>query len=156
VTNESNSLLMAAIRQVNLDSFWSWATNTVDGTRGLVNAGFSLLHIVGSSGPYWEPGPMPLEDYCGYEVAVQMVLDSQGQVNYHDNHKQFNKIRWLQLTFHSQAACSALKSRSIMALGDDRGEYKSLAREPMASVWFQPFGGLQAPDGSGLATKHSN
>jgi hypothetical protein len=33
LTDERDMLLLAAIRRVNLDSFWSRATGTVDGTR---------------------------------------------------------------------------------------------------------------------------
>jgi hypothetical protein len=93
-SNECDSLLMAAIRQVNLGSFWSRATSTVDGTRQLlVNRGLLLSRMVGLTGPYCKPGPMPLEDHRGYKVAVQMVLDSLGRGNYHDDHKQFDTIR---------------------------------------------------------------
>jgi hypothetical protein len=124
---------------VNLDSFWSRATGTVDGTCQLINRGLVLSRMIGSPGPYCEPGPMPLTDHCGYEVAVQMVLDSRGQGHYHDNHKQFDTIRRLRSAFHSQAACSAMNSGSIMALGNERGEYQRFAREPAAPVWFQRF-----------------
>jgi hypothetical protein len=137
--HECDTLLLACIRRVNLDSFWSRATRTVDGTRQLVNRGLALSRMVGASGPYCEPGPMPLTDHCGYEVAVQMVLDSRGQGVYHSDHKQFDTIRRLRSAFHSQAACSAMNSSSIMALGNERGEYQRFAREPTASVWFQRF-----------------
>jgi hypothetical protein len=32
-----------------------------------------------------------------------------------------------------------MNSLSIMALGNERGEYQRFAREPTASVWFQRF-----------------
>jgi hypothetical protein len=66
----------------------------VDGTRRLINRGLVLSRMVGSSGPYCEPGP--LNDNCGYEVAVHMVLDSRGQGHYHDDHKQFDTTRRLR------------------------------------------------------------
>jgi hypothetical protein len=137
--NERDTLLLAAIRGVNLNSFWSRATGTVDGTRGLINCSLVLSQMVGSSGPYCKPGPMPLTVHCGYEVAVQMVLDLRGQGRYHDNHKQFDTIRRLGSAFHSQAAGSAMNSGSNLALGNERGEYQRFAREPIASVWFQRF-----------------
>jgi hypothetical protein len=115
------------------------STGTVDGTRRLINRGLVLSRMVGSSGPHCEPGPMPLTDHCGYEVAVQMVLDWTGQGHYHDNHKQFDTIRRLRIAFHRQAACSAINSGSIMALGNERGEYERFTGEPTAPVWFQRF-----------------
>jgi hypothetical protein len=63
--HECDSLLLAAIRRVNLDRFWSRATRTVDGTHQLVNRGLALLRMVGALGLYYEPGPMPLADHCG-------------------------------------------------------------------------------------------
>jgi hypothetical protein len=134
LTNERDTLLLAAIRRVNLGSFWSRATGTVDGTGRLINRGLVLSQMNGSSGPYCEPGPMPLTDDCGYDVALQMFLDSRGQGHYHDDHKQFDTIRRLQSAFHSQAACSAMNSGSNLALGNERGEYQKFAREPTASV----------------------
>jgi hypothetical protein len=139
MTSEIDTLLLAAIRRVILDSFWSRATSTVDSTRQLIDRGLRLSRSVGSSGPYFEPGPMPLSDHCGYEVAVQMVLDSRGRGNYHADHKQFDTVRRLRTAFHSQVACAAINSGSNMALGNERGEYQRFAREPTASVWFQRF-----------------
>jgi hypothetical protein len=139
MTSKIDTLLLAAIRIVNLDSFWSQATSTVDSTRQLIDRGLVLSRNVGSSGPYFELGPMPLTDHFGYEVAVQMVLDSCGRGNYHGYHKQFDTIRRLQSAFHSQAACAAINSGSNMALGNKREEYKRFAREATTSVWFQHF-----------------
>jgi hypothetical protein len=54
--HECDTLLLAAIRRVNLKSFWSRATRTVDGTCQLVNRGLALSRMVGAWGPYCEPG----------------------------------------------------------------------------------------------------
>jgi hypothetical protein len=70
MASEIDTLLLAAIRRVNLDSFWSRATNTVDSTRQLIERGLRLSRSVGSSGPYFEPGPMPLTVHCGYYNLV--------------------------------------------------------------------------------------
>jgi hypothetical protein len=46
VKNKNDLLLMTAVRQVNLDSFWSMAMSTVDGTQQLGGHGLSLLRVV--------------------------------------------------------------------------------------------------------------
>jgi hypothetical protein len=98
-----------------------------------------------------------LTDHCGYEVAVQIVLDSRLQGHYHDDHNQFDTIRRLRSAFHSQAACSAMNSGSNLALGNERGEYQRFAREPTASDLVPTVHDrMQAAYGSGLETKYGN
>ena len=75
----SDKLLLAAcIRQVNLDALWSSAKNTATSNRGVVEKGIRLSARMGMKGPYLDPGLFPLHNHHGYEVALQMVLDSTG------------------------------------------------------------------------------
>jgi hypothetical protein len=113
---EPDKLLMACIRRVILDSFWSRASRTVSSNRQVINRRLAL-----------------------YEVACQVVLDSRGRCLYHDDHKQFDTVRVFRTAYHNQAACSVMNSGSILSLGNEKGEYQRFAREATASVWYQRF-----------------
>jgi hypothetical protein len=69
-------VLMACIRRVNLDAFWSRMTSTVTTNRDKVRSGLKLSESVGLKGPYMATTAFPHWDHCGYEVAIQMVLAS--------------------------------------------------------------------------------
>jgi hypothetical protein len=139
LAHESDKLLMACIRRVNLDSFWSRASRTVSSNCQVINWGLAISRTFGSDGPYEEPGLIPLHDHCGYEVACQLVADSRGKGAYHEDHKQVDTVRAFRRAYHNQAACSVLNSGLILSLGNEKGEYQRFAREATASVWYQRF-----------------
>jgi hypothetical protein len=112
----------------------------VDSNCQIINRGLAISCTFGSDGPYEEPGPFPLHDHCGYEVACQLVADSRGKGAYHDDHKkQFNTVRAFRTAYRNQAACSVLNSGLILSLGNEKGEYQRFAREATAFVWYQRF-----------------
>jgi hypothetical protein len=63
-------LLMACIRRINLDAFWSRAAATVKGNKDKLAEGLRMSELVGLTGPYESDGPLPEFDHCGYEVAI--------------------------------------------------------------------------------------
>jgi hypothetical protein len=77
VTSEQDKLLMACIRRISLDAFWSRASSTVLGNRDKIKQAFNLSQLVGLEGPYVHFGSMPSTDTFGYEVAIQTVLASR-------------------------------------------------------------------------------
>ena len=86
-TSHSDNLLFKYIRRANLDAFWSRATGTVTKECGNVKRNIEDLKMLGLSGPYYDPGPSPPNDSCGYEAAISLLVDSQRKGNYADDHK---------------------------------------------------------------------
>jgi hypothetical protein len=77
-----DDLLVACIRRINLDAFWSRTRGTVEGNRDKVSFGINLSKTVGLLGPYEADGPLPEIDHCGYEVAIEMILHSRRSGTY--------------------------------------------------------------------------
>ncbi|KAI2508115.1 hypothetical protein MHU86_6288 [Fragilaria crotonensis] len=93
VSSEKDAFAMHCIRRVILDAFWSRARSTVEANTSKVKEGLALSVSMGMRGPYENPGPLPSNDHCGYEVAVQMVASSLESGRYSNSHKQWDTIR---------------------------------------------------------------
>ena len=59
---------------MNLDCFWSSSSFTVKGIKDKVVQMLKHSASVGLKGTFIREGPMPAINYCGYEVAVNMLL----------------------------------------------------------------------------------
>jgi hypothetical protein len=134
-----DDLLLACIRRMNLDAFWSRAQDTVLGNRDKLADKLSLSHLVGLKGPCVHDGPYPDYDHCGYEVAIDMLLMSRRPGKNARTHLQFDTIRKLQSAFGNQVRSSPQSTRTVMALGDQKGRYLRFATDPCASLWFHRF-----------------
>jgi len=105
----------------------------------VVEKGIRLSARMGIKGPYLDPGPFPMHDHCGYEVALQMVLDSTGEGVYSKNYKQFNTIRRLRTALANQARTSVKVIGRVLAMVDVKGHFQRFATEPIGSDWFAAF-----------------
>jgi hypothetical protein len=77
LTDPGDELLIACIRRINLDAFWSRSKSTVSGNQEKINTSLELSKAVGLDGPYEVDGPLPNFDHCGYEVAIDTILYSR-------------------------------------------------------------------------------
>jgi hypothetical protein len=138
--NNRDVFSLACIRRINLDAFWSRARATVDSNAAKVREGMRLSSLLGLSGPYLDPGPLPLDDHCGYEVALQMVACSLEGGRYSESYKQWDTIRKLRSSFSNQVRASRAANSHTLTLADDRGtSYQRIALDPCGSLWFQRF-----------------
>ena len=135
---QADTHIMACIRRIQLDAFWSRATTTVASNTALVRQGLRHSSGIGLDGPYFPPGPLPLHDHCGYEVALQMVLASLEKGSY-ASYKQWDTIRKLRSAFSNQVRASALSNSTTLSLADGKGKYFRLAPDPCGSLWFHRF-----------------
>ena len=71
LSNPKDANLLACIRRVNLDAFWSRASSTVSAQRRLVERSIDLTAQLGLEPMFLEPGPLPMGDFCGYTIAIQ-------------------------------------------------------------------------------------
>ena len=139
--NESSvdDLLLATIRRMNLDAFWSSESVTVLGNKGKINMSLKLSALVGLQGPYLHDGPFPAYDHCGYEVAIQMLLYSKRKGRTNKSHLQFDTIWKVRTSYANQIRASPQMNRKTLSMGDMRGNYQRLTLNPCASMWFGKF-----------------
>jgi hypothetical protein len=137
--SHKDQLLLAAIRRVNLDSFWSRSTATVKGNKNRIKRAQDISTGLGLSGPFYHQGSMPPWDHCGYEAAIQMVEVSRQSGKYSDSHLQWDTVRKLRSSYDSFARISPQASSTVMALVDDRGQIQRFTQDPTSSYWFSRF-----------------
>jgi hypothetical protein len=91
---------------MNLDAFWSRAKSLMLGNQDKVAFGLKLSTLVGRKELYKTGGLLPDFNYCGYEVAVEMLLHSCRPRKYSKKYTQFDTVRKLRSGFsnHCQAS----------------------------------------------------
>ncbi|KAI2489750.1 hypothetical protein MHU86_24838 [Fragilaria crotonensis] len=138
--NSKDMFSLACIRRVNLDAFWSRATDTVKQNTRKVREGLKISEQLGLSGPYLAPGPLPAHDHCGYEVALQIVVSSREGGRYATDHKQWDTVRRFRTCYSNQIRAARDANSSPLVLADNKGSgYQRLAIDPCGSLWFQRF-----------------
>jgi len=117
VNLSQDRLLLACIRRVNLDAFWSREKRTVEGNLSAMKRAFAKSEVLGLAGGYPVPGPFPFEDICGYEVALQMVLASKQPGKNDSTYTQFDTIRTYRSTFFNSLGtnCAVCTDRVILS-----------------------------------------
>jgi hypothetical protein len=90
-------------------------------------------------GPYRHDGPMPSYDHCGYEVAIQMLLNSRSPGRYSKNYCQWDTIRKIRTAYANQVRASPEANQKAISMGDQDGKYQRLSTDPCASFWFYRF-----------------
>ena len=90
-------------------------------------------------GPFDYEGPYPDFDYCGYEVAVEILLYSTQPGKHGRDYLQFDTIRKFQSTFGNVLKASPRGASKNWGLLDEGGRYKRLVDDPCASYWFKRF-----------------
>ena len=134
-----DDLLLACVRRMNLDTFWSRAPDTVRGNKDKLADMLSLSQLIGLRGPCVHDGPYPDYDHCGYKVAIDMLLMSRRKGRNSKTHLQFDSIRKLQSAYGNQVRSSPQSTKKVMALGDQKGRYLRFSTDPCASLWFHRF-----------------
>jgi hypothetical protein len=71
-----DNILLACVRRMNLDAFWSRARDNVHGNRDKLADKLALSRLVGLQGPCIHDGPYPGYDHCGYEASGKEFKNS--------------------------------------------------------------------------------
>ena len=131
--------LLAVIRRANLDAFWSTAPSTVRENTRRLKVAQKFSEKLKLPGPYRQAGPFPQYDYCGYEVAFQMLLYSLNSGKINKKHTQWNTIRQLRAAYSNQVKSSSQSNQVILSLNDTAGNYQRFNKDPCGSLWFKKF-----------------
>lgn len=95
--------------------------------------------MMGLEGPYLHEGPYPSSDYCGYEVAYQMLANSLEQGRINKAYTQWGTIRKLRTAFANQVRSTTWTNQNILAMNDVKGKYYRIAQDSCGSLWFNKF-----------------
>jgi len=134
-----DKLLIACLRRMNLDAFWSRETQTVKQNTKRAEKQIELSNLVGLENPFIYTTHLPDFDHCGYEVAVATLLYSRRPGKYHRTHVQFDTIRHLRSTFSNFVKSSPQSNQTTTALGDFKGNYQRLVTDACGSLFFKRF-----------------
>jgi hypothetical protein len=138
-TSEFDELLMACIRRMSLDAFWSRATSTVLANRDKIKQGLALSKLVGLQGPYVHYGSMPMSDIFGYEVAIQNVLASRRSGKHSSTHNQYESVRKYRTAYSNHSQASPQANMNPLILGDDKGKTQRFVQDGCSSYWYNRF-----------------
>mmetsp|Transcript_5795 Transcript_5795/g.8888 ORF Transcript_5795/g.8888 Transcript_5795/m.8888 type:complete len:225 (-) Transcript_5795:293-967(-) len=80
--SRADELLVSVIKRAVLDSLWSRTRSTVRQNMNWVLANMKNLEAYGLTGSFYDPGPTPLYDCCGWECAISFLIDTLGKGTY--------------------------------------------------------------------------
>jgi len=100
---------------------WSRATSTMKGNKDRINFALHMMDQIILNGPYEHFGPLSLYNHCGYEVAIQMVLQSRYSGNCSTDDARHNTIRQLKLSSSNQVR--AAQQSNQRAITNYQGNY---------------------------------
>jgi len=89
LSNPQDVLLLAAIRRMNLDAFWSREIGTIEANAGRAERMINMASTLGLPGPFIRHSSLPLYDHCGYQVAVTMLLLSRRPGKHSTDYTQY-------------------------------------------------------------------
>ena len=98
-----------------------------------------MSSMVGLRGAYEHTGPYDLEDHCGYEVAITILLYSLKKGNHDKTYTQFETIRKLRSVYSNHCRTLPLANKSQLSMVDAKGSYSRLSTDKCGSLWFQRF-----------------
>jgi len=129
--------VVACIRRMNLDAFWSRASTTVGNNLRLARNLINLPKSVGLSPPFVSHGPMPDFDHCGYKVAVSMLLMSLKPGRYDKSYTQFETIRHLRSCYNNFERISTIHATDHLLFPTqvNQENHQNITN----SIWFRRF-----------------
>jgi hypothetical protein len=124
-----DKLLLACIRRMNLDSFWSRASKTINVHRRKLEQGTGTPE-----------GPMPASDHCGYEAATQMLLNSRKPGRHSkDCCCQWDAIRKIRTAYANHVRASPQIQVPHTLSGRSRWEASTSVDRPVQCVLVSLF-----------------
>ena len=138
-SGENDLLLLAAIRRVQLDAFWSRAPSTVSKNATRVSAAITFAETFRLKIPFGAPLKIPEGDHAGYFLAIFMVIKSMKPGRHSKNYQQWDTIRQLRSSFSIFETTLTHFEKDFHGVVSDKGMYLRFGAESTSSVWFSRF-----------------
>ena len=94
----------------------------------------SMSSMVGLDGPFFSFQPIPLNDHCGHEIYISMVLASRRPGKHSKSYTQFDTVRHLGGFFSNFDKTSAQKIPINWVLESTTEAAKELSNSATSSV----------------------
>lgn len=139
MSSPQDRLLLGTIRRMNLDTFWSRESGTIEENARRADRMISICDTVGLPGPFIRNGMLPSYDHCGYQVAISILLLSRRPGKYSPNYTQYGTIRSYRATFSNFSRSSPSSNSGNLSMGDFNGNYLRLVSDDAGSFYFKRF-----------------
>lgn len=132
-------MLLGYLRRFNLDMMWSRESSTAKATYYQLVKGARQSNKLGLDPLGLERGPWPIEDWCGVQVALEILAASQEPGKHRKSYQQFETIRKIR-----SASSNAFESGPSGAVQGnwvfrDKGKSFGLRAIPTESLVFKQF-----------------
>lgn len=135
----SDQRLLTYIRRVNLDMFWSREPTTVANTFRLLKKGRTLSEEMGLTPIHIQVGPWPIQDTCGFQVAIELLRASQKPGRYDSTYSQFESVRKLRSAYLNAYDSGPIRCLNNTMFKSDKGQMFSMLNTPTQSRLFTMF-----------------
>ena len=136
---ETDRLLLATIRRMNLDCFWSRETSTVKNNARRADRMHKDALLLGLPGPFQITQQLPLHDHCGYQIALIMLVQSRRPGKYSRDYTQYDTIRGCRAVYSNFMRSAPQNNAQTRSLGDFKGNYHRLVWDQAGSLFFKKF-----------------
>ena len=137
--SHADRLILALIRRVNLDIFWSRENSTVASALSNFRNYVNLATSMGLKIQAPAQGPWPLNDELGFGTALIMLRKSMEKGRNADEYQQFDTIRKLRTAMHTLYVNSPKGSQGYQSLSLGRGRALKMDGSPTQSHLFEKF-----------------
>jgi hypothetical protein len=136
---EADIRLLGYIRRVNLDIMWSKEPLTVGNTLRLLEKGKKMSAELGLPPVSITVGPWPVQDKCGFQVAIEILRASQMPGKNSSAYSQFDSIRKIRSAYLTAFEASPERCLENACLKSEKGQISTLLNSETQSKLFYMF-----------------
>jgi hypothetical protein len=136
---DADSQLLAYIRRVNLDMFWCREPGTVGNALRALEKGRKISRDLGLAPVKLRMGPWPVEDTCGFQIAIEILRSSQFPGKNASSYTQFDSIRKMRSAYLTAIEAGPNRCLDNGGFKTDKGQIFSLLDSPTQSRLFVMF-----------------
>ena len=130
---------LAYMRRVNLDVMWSREPSTVLNTYTTLKKSKKVSEELGFDHVPISVGPWPVADTCGFQIAIEMLRQSQGRGRNDASYVQFDSIRKTRSAYANAYNSGPVRCLDNRKLRSDKGQLLSFVSGPTDSQLFTMF-----------------
>ena len=135
----SDTRVLAYMRQVNLDMFWSREPSTVSNTLSTLKRAKNCSEEIGMKPINLQVGPWPIADNVGFQVAIEMIKHSQGKGRNSSKYIQFDSIRKIRSAYSNVFESGPSRCIDNRKLRSDKGQMMHFVSGDTDSKLFGMF-----------------
>jgi hypothetical protein len=130
---------LAYIRRVNLDVMWAREPATVLSTYNTLKKAKKASEELGFEHVKIQVGPWPVKDTCGFQIAIEMLRQSQGKGRNDASYVQFDSIRKTRSAYANAYSGGPVRCMDNRRLRSDKGQMMAFVSGPTDSQLFTMF-----------------